>query len=154
MFTNILDISDQICRGKRKDNGEWVFGYLIYRNNKSYIAVAEDTDIIHLSESSVLIQVVPVYTHTVGSYVLAGDCDGHNIFTDDVIETVPGEYGVFSETIPGLVSFDNGTFYADGFFEINSDEFEYCRIIGNIHDNPELLDLFPDVELVPVNEEE
>lgn len=55
-----------ICRGKRKDNGKWVEGYLI-QGNKTYIATTEAINYMVVSTSYMAsIELVEVIPKTVG----------------------------------------------------------------------------------------
>jgi uncharacterized phage protein (TIGR01671 family) len=83
----------------------------------------------------------PVYTDTLGQYTGLKDSKGNRIFEGDILEGADftAEDGGF-----GVVSFEDGAFEVNGnnitgTFHENywGKEFE---VIGNIYDNPELLD--------------
>lgn len=107
-----------LFRGKRKDNGEWIEGYNL--------------------------KIDEVAPETVGQFTGLIDKNGRHIFEGDIVDV---EYdiayvGVAAERI-GLfvVVFNYGCFMKqkkDGglFHFIPSDK---CKVVGNIHDNPELL---------------
>ncbi len=74
-----------------------------------------------------------VYGETVGQYVGIEDSAGNKIFEGDILKNVFGEYGIVE--------------YSDNFFYIRKaltndyspECFRNSKVIGNIHDNPELI---------------
>jgi len=68
-------------------------------------------------------------------YIGRKDRDGKKIYEDSVLDVKPRHYPAFI----GPVGFVNGGFYVlDGTTAITIEE-EECRIIGNGHENSELL---------------
>ena len=147
-----------LFRGKRKDNGEWVYGNLIRRDNSgewSYF----------IGQNSLEYEVIP---STVGQYTGLTDKNGKKIFEGDVIRYADiDEYQYYLECQKCPEDYDEELFknmwaideivYGDkiGYpaFDLNSHNFEsnglselqesgqyFYQIIGNIHDNPELLE--------------
>jgi hypothetical protein len=112
-------------RGKRKDTGEWVYGDLYQ---------GERTQIFLRSPSYFL----PVSLETVGQYAGLRDKNGVKIFEGDWIKD--DENRIF------LIDWNNSFlgWLADGGSEgvLLSDlnDGYYIEVIGNIHDNPELLE--------------
>lgn len=137
-------------RGLR-NNGEWIYGGFCRRwNNKPCVVVynpKERDDDPNSYEDDWEIY-VDVYEDTIGQFTGLLDKNGKEIYEGDII-TVNGNY-------PRVVLWDKMTwglmpteFYHDKYFwvmnlqhpgtdwwEEFADEFE---IIGNIHDNPELI---------------
>ena len=120
---------DILFRGKRTDNGEWVEGMLARFNPMFEVA-----NIIGVGEI-----LVPVFTSTVGQYTGLIDKDGKRIFEGDVIS---------GYTLSGKADFRNAVVRWDKMFSAwhagESRSLFYglgdiYEIIGNIHDNPELL---------------
>ena len=127
-----------LFRGKRKDNGEWVEGNLFIPDKlDTPTQICIGTNIIRITYD-----VIP---ETVGQYTGLTDKNGKKIFEGDIherenhffvvkygkyrdCETNEDEYGWYFEYThrKGCEGFD-GT------------ESQYVNIIGNIHDNPELL---------------
>ena len=111
-------------RGKRVDNGEWVYGY--YWVNKS--ATRETPHIV--DEYGDIFQ---IDTETVGQYTGLPSQDKQDIYEGDRLFDYDDDYYV--------VEFSEGRFVAvgDGFevdlFEIAN----RCSVIGNIHDNKEMI---------------
>lgn len=104
-----------LFRGKRKDNGEWVYG-------NSVLFFKETTKIYGELVQWREVEVIP---ETVGQYTGLTDKNGKKIFEGDIIAYGDDRY---------LVNFGDG--YFSPFDFICEDE---CKVIGNIYDNPELL---------------
>lgn len=138
-------------RGKRTDNGEWVSsGNLLHfnENNEYYIPAIngkcvcthDDSDNIIACNETLFCKVIP---ETVGQYTGLTDKNGNKIFEGDIIQF---DYKGENLGVNGKASvvFQNGKFGVlwgwhkefvclDGFANTT------LEIIGNIHDNPELL---------------
>ena len=126
-----------IFRGKRIDNGEWVEGDLLTRRN----AVSNESAIIFFDDEHIIPRSPTVVFETVGQYTGLKDSTGKRIFEGDIAKTTLGwayEVGFDAE---------NGRFL--GYFRKPFGETFICyvgrepkaTIIGNIHDNPELLEV-------------
>ena len=132
-------------RGKRRDNREWIYGF--YSNTKG-----ETGRFHYIKDDKSIIRVDP---ETVGQYVGEKDKDGNRIFEGDVVECVSwNEY--FSDPTTGKVMEPfrrkmEVVFMAGG-FKLVEHLPQPCKdnvwnmivegdltVIGNIHDNPELL---------------
>lgn len=139
-----------LYRGKRQDNGEWVYGYYLpYHavkdtNGKDVFAqIFVEPDEKHPKGWAI------VTAETVGQYTGLKDKNGTKIFEDDIIKTSRSDTYVikYGEYIPRNYClaryYDKPTigFYAyDGerCFQLSTNSRCY-EVIGNIHDNPELL---------------
>lgn len=136
-----------LFRGKRKDNGEWAVGYFVYA--KSYFddenwreadIIPHDTDRVYTGEYNV------AYTcdiETVGQYTGLTDENGERIFEGDIVQAYDETYVNGFGEIKGKVVFNGGSFDIDaediGYIPLYSYSKENIEVIGNIHDNPELL---------------
>ncbi len=134
-------------RGKRKDNGEWVYGYLIVDeiSDKYYIFSkgnsCNETD--RIGEEGLLhILTFEVIPETVGQYTRLKDKKGKKIFEGDIVkdqyciyEVVYDGNGYYIQVVKLLK--ECGT--AKGLLYDLSD-YKDLEIIGNIYDNPELLE--------------
>lgn len=138
---------DIIFRGKRVDNGEWVYGSLIAMDreidsSQAFIFTPPRASAFSC-RTLVKLGMVAVDTETIGQYTGLADRNGTKIFEGDIVNV---EYdiqyaGVAAERIGNFeVVFDSGCFMKKGenglFHFIPSD---VCRVIGNVCDNPELL---------------
>ena len=133
-----------LYRGKRTDNGEWVEGAYIFTGRYHVIVAGriEEKHIVY-GHYSVCVPMYVVDPDTVCECTGLKDKNGKLIFEGDILEGVDytAEDGGY-----GVVSFNDGAFEVNGSgwnlitgtFHDNywGKDFE---IIGNIHDNPELL---------------
>lgn len=123
-----------LFRGKRKDNGEWVYGwYCRYPFGKWPL---KDAIIPSEEAESGCFRFVEVDPATVGQYTGLTDRNGKKIFEGDVVAYQ--DYGNL------VVVWDDGTFQLmreDTFYDM-LDHYTtvFSVVIGNIHDNPELLE--------------
>lgn len=127
-------------RGKRIDNGEWVYGYLI--GTDAIVGNIVDWD----SEYFCTEFWCKVDPETVGQYTGLKDSKGKEIYEGDILR-VPDLYETPENTETTyhveVIEFKNFSFNLGNSplgedYEYVSDE---CEIIGNIHDNPELLEV-------------
>lgn len=129
-------------RAKRKDNNEWIFGLLVKRENNMYMITEENSKNIKFNEKSGLaeINIIEVIPETAGEYVEIVDAyEGDMIFTREC-SGYPKELQwyaqiKFNKKMGRLMILDD----LDDWYEI--DDFIFDKIVGNIHDNPELLEI-------------
>ena len=117
-------------RGKRTDTGKWVYGYLLH-----------DGDLFFIVESLKAFIETPfneclVNTDTVGQHTGLKDNAGKEIYEGDIVR-----YNCSDKVLIGKVA------WCSFFFEVDvkngAESYaltSFCRVIGNIHDNPELLE--------------
>jgi len=125
-------------RGKRKD-GKWTYGCLfIYKDGDRYL-INESRDLI----ISGWVEVIP---ETVGQYIGLKDMYGKETFGGDIIELYYPNGKIFSEVPVAYIFYKKGAWRVSGF-----DKFPYLsnilsnlelkfKVIGNVYDNPELLE--------------
>lgn len=119
-----------LFRGKRVDNGEWVYGDLLQPTKEKILNIYEISDY-----NSLMGDRHEVYPETVGQYTGLNDKNGKKIFEGDIIRS-NSERG-YIEYYPNDCAFD--VVDDHGFYWLIS-EMSNIEVIGNIHDNPELLE--------------
>ena len=106
-------------------NGEWEYGVPVFSGLNNELAFMKQ---MHSYDH----QVIP---ETVGQYTGLTDKNGTKIFEGDILK----QYGFCY-----VVSYNDGTFiayetpYNEGAV-IPRYDWQFAKVIGNIHDNPELL---------------
>ena len=129
-----------LFRGKRMDDGEWVEGYLVKAVGVECMILPVTTEHCGGAEFSEGYHCDPT---TVGQYTGLTDKNGERIFEGDIVKTSDITHeGVIQ--IPGEsfeIAMRKGCWVMVAgedwdFLETNH---ECIEVIGNIHDNPELL---------------
>lgn len=120
-------------RGKRLDNGEWIYGDLEYNRAKNIARIhTYDEDGEYLMQHCVDLD-------TVGQFTGVLDRNGKEIYEGDAIL----QQG-YSGKRPMLVRFEHGAFIV-GWHGGSSTQTrpmliqKRCEVLGSIHDNPDLL---------------
>ena len=152
-----------LFRGKRTDNGEWVYGWLKPFLNAGYIGKDNRMCIQNGIYASDIYEIEP---ETVGQYTGLNGMDSEAIFEGDIvcffgmIGTIIQECGAFGIDVRGYIDYDlleskipfnnNPNFcFNDNFISLwelwwnyeQDDNLLYeVEVIGNIYDNPELLE--------------
>ena len=119
-----------LFRGKRTDNGEWIEGFYSAEEYNPYIGKIEYIPRIQIIGKCVSLGVIP---ETVGQYTGLTDKNDVRIFEGDIIR--------FEDDI-GYVIYngDDARFLVDSpNMYISMDYSNEFEVIGNIHDNPEIL---------------
>ena len=132
-----------LSRGKRKDNGEWETGFLVIKrwdcSDERYFITDKMTG-WH----------TPVIPKTVGQCTGLEDKNGKLIFEGDILESRASENK--EDWKKWVVTFSDGSFcfereiprkrkykYEENLLCVDEIELYGLTVIGNIHDNPELL---------------
>lgn len=132
-----------IFRGKRKDNGEWETGFLVitrYSCSDEQYFIADKMTGYH----------TPVIPETVGQCTGLKDKNGKWIFEHDILEYLDsysdfdGEHTEFMNK--GEVAYGEGSYFVTNRSSVEMSDLAYKNVfdgtvIGNIHDNPELLEV-------------
>lgn len=108
-----------LFRGKRTDNGQWVEGYLSSSKTIGVISSVGNYDECIIDPSKVC------------QYTGLTDKNGNRIFEGDIVKWDEKEWGCpFFETV---------TWNYELFGIRKHDWKHFCEVVGNVHDNPELL---------------
>lgn len=147
-------------RGKPTENNtsyieeEFVYGSLVIDSGKYYIVLSVNDNIKRDDYEVYMIEVIP---ETIGQYTGLKDKNGKKVYEGDIIEF---SYDIFTGNFDtkvgkGIVEFIFGAFYIKPYeiegekikdieneewfllYSVNEDDLE---VIGNIYDNPELLE--------------
>lgn len=127
-----------LFRGKRTDNGEWVEGYYMYDDIPPFTNEPR-TEIVRGGAHQWGYSMIPyeVVPETVGQYTGLTDKNGKKIFEGDILkgswETI---LTIFYDEISSSYRVKTSTGHEREPSYYGIDKWE---IIGNIHDNPELL---------------
>lgn len=129
-----------LFRGKRTDNGDWIEGYYACIGETPVIFTGE----LDFSKWDIRVKVNVIIPETVGQYTGLTDKNGKRIFEGDIIKSC--EY----DDIYAVKYFGDDNYPAfDCVPEVSNCEcnglsflvnVEGCEVIGNIYDNPELLE--------------
>ena len=132
-----------LFRGKRKDNGEWIEGSLVYYRNIISIIVHDERYYDSYGELPSF-QVIP---STVGQYTGLTDKNGVKIFEGDIVSFTD----CWDTQHKGVVHWWSGSYDVDC-SKFDNEEYKDsvrlftayacgAEIIGNIHDNTELMEV-------------
>lgn len=142
-----------LFRGKRVDNDEWAYGYLVEATNvitdkKETFIIEQDATYYTHGEFACAVEVQP---ETVGQFTNLTDKNGNKIFEGDIVKVCSKFTINIGYSHPKLIetkaptkiflviySVELGCFclsekYNTDYETITSD----CEVIGNIHDNKE-----------------
>lgn len=126
-----------LFKAKRIDNGEWVKGYLYGILEKRYILWGMTNDIPDMIE---------VEPSTICQCTGLRDRNGQKIWENDVVgfwDTYSTENGQAESYCIGKVVWDDETISFQVTNRLSAESYEVldeCGVIGNIFDNPELLE--------------
>lgn len=136
-----------LFRGKRVDNGEWVYGRGLQqcKDELGNEIVAIFTDVVKSEkyikkEGRYTLYYAPVKAETLGQYTGLKDKNGRDIYEEDMV--------IIGEKLKTKVVYYDGAFRMQSEFSptpTDTTDMGYMmrefsvRVIGNIHDNPELM---------------
>ena len=138
-----------LFRGKRKDNGDWIYGVPITdeATNDAYIITSTAGASLKSEINNMCATGFRVIRNTIGQYTGLTDKNGTRIFEGDIVKITDFhttaiaavKYGSTNESTSWGWYFDDNDGHA--YFLMSK---AFCKdynaiIIGNIHDNPELL---------------
>lgn len=128
---------DILFRAKRLDNGEWVEGNLFVPDKPDTpTQICIGTNIVRIS--------CDVDPSTIGQYTGKTDKNGKRIFEGDILGTRYDSFDIDYVVVEVVKWFRNGWATQEGDYMPDSltedGILPYSEIIGNIYDNPELLE--------------
>ena len=123
-----------LFKAKRKDNGEWVEGYYVYCRKRHYILPVVNKAIGFDERENEWVQ---INSETLCQYTGLTD---KNIWENDIVRNEKGDIGVvqwFEEHAAFMIwnKTKNCVCY------LAENDFSKIEVIGNIFDNPELLEV-------------
>lgn len=148
-----------LFRGKRKDNGEWIYGWYIKANIHWHkYGVHKDWIVCNAIQNGGICNVIGRYAvipETVGQYTVLTDKNGNKIFEGDIISAITLDTRKEQRAVVCFGNFideNNDDEYIGFFIEfdgikttITQLSMEECKnrieITGNIYDNSELLEV-------------
>lgn len=129
-----------LFRGKRVDNCEWVYGsYMFQPKRKGAFGqtVSELDSERHYISSKRNYEFWEVIHETVGEYTGLTDKNGKRIFEGDILSGGGDAYKVIFDE--GVFQIENSHYITGVYVAIHMDKID--EVIGNIYDNPELLEV-------------
>lgn len=123
-----------LFRGKYTGTGEWVIDYLVDYNS----------DVAHIrtkGKDGAAFFDYEVFSETVGQYTGLTDKNGKKIFEVDILRDTDSGYNYQVKYYEDYACFAFGSQWGDIQIDNPEDYIEYMEIVGNIHDNPELLEV-------------
>ena len=142
------EMREILYRGKRVDTGEWIYGY--YVKQSKHACFASGLKCQHFIYKDVFldfnlggIQEFGVIPETVGQYTGLTDKNGKKVFEGDIVKW---DYPCNSEHFyqvkydAGCACFTTSRIHNSDVIDcIFDNDGNHCEVIGNIHDNPDLL---------------
>ena len=115
-------------RGKRIDNGEWVYGFLVKLKDGVFIHIVK-TNKYTKTEYTVAIE---VRANSVGQFTGLTDKNGKEIYEGDIVTDGVGKYKIVYDL--KLAGYQPYCIFRD-----NPEN--YCEVIGNVFENADLVKL-------------
>ena len=132
-----------LYRAKRTDNGEWVEGCLLVLDDETYRIATSCLQ--GIAEQLLEVCAYEVDQSTICQYTGLTDMNGQKIWENDVVgywDTYSTENGYAEADCVGKVAWDNETLSFQVTERLSAESYEVldeCSVIGNIFDNPELI---------------
>ena len=128
-----------LFRGKRVDNGEWIEGYFLPGNERKSL---HPCIFVYLPETQSF-ECFDIDIDTLSEYTSLTDKNGTRIFEGDIVKQ---EFSKFRQGTNGICEFHDSSFGLK-IKDLGIEKFlpfacicnATYEVVGNIHDNPELL---------------
>ena len=118
-------------RGFNRKNNEWLQGFYLQNRGAHFVCPDE----FSANKSWEDYEVDP---DTVGQFTSLKDKDGHEIYEGDILGVGEEKEWLEVRFVRGVFAFLwNGNL--DDEFPCNAPTHEWAKVIGNIHDNPEIM---------------
>jgi uncharacterized phage protein (TIGR01671 family) len=118
-------------RGKRIDNGEWIYGFFVFDEFKGFEGKAG----IAFADSPLGFEVIEVDVETVGQYTGHKNKDGKEIYDGDICVSLDGLFLVVWNEEKAAFEM---MFKEDGERLYLEEMWDDTKVIGNLHDNLDL----------------
>lgn len=130
-------------RGKRVDDGEWVYGYVSQFGDIASIEFPVMT-VGGENDGEIRFERHAVSRHTVGEYTGLRDKNFKKIYEGDIVHCKGMRWAIVHDE--QHTGFAGRLICGDGFAgwlgRMDSEQTELYEIIGNIHDNPKFLEVY------------
>lgn len=140
-LNGVSDMREILFKAKRLDNGEWVEGYYVYCRKRHYILPVLNKAIGFDEREDEWIEIDP---DTICQYTGLTDKNGKKIWENDILRRdgywnirIEFENGVFMVRNADKVQYINRVTCTS----INTFNIKSYEVIGNIFDNPDLLEV-------------
>ena len=120
-----------LFRGKRADNGQWVYGFYAQELQGQHYILADEGDFY----DGPMLTMVEIIPESVGQYTGHDDKNGVKVFDGDVLAIDDDRFLIRWEEERGGFRIDYWQF--DEQYDL-SEFWPASEAIGNIHDNPEV----------------
>lgn len=133
-----------IFKGKREDTGEWIIGNVLQSDEDTYIATSF---LAGNADKSLMVAAYEIVPETLCNLTGVIDKKGHDIWEYDIVRNKSNNFG----DLIGKIVFENGAFVVHWIKQLDPKKPRACaltknilnvqEVIGNIFDNPELLEV-------------
>ena len=142
----LINFRDMEVRAKALLGRQWITGNYVKKTingkTQTYIIPIEDEEYISVTDEYTGQKMYRVDLRTLGLSTGKTDVDGNKIFTGDIIVTTDADDCIYSEGWRCLVLYDeeDDFFFAEGAVTLYAEDLSWCRVIGNMYDNQDILD--------------